>query len=241
MRQRSPSGPSSASALIASSKSRAVVGSMVKVGRSRRSRRPSAPGSRSSTRSTASVAARSTPGGKERRSPRSSISASSTSRATSGRPMTLTTLGWPLTRPPARTSTSCPGRPLRPGSTTNWPPPPPRRGAKNGSQTTKRPRLASTPTTNASPCSGRPPRGCRPCPPPAPPSRPRSPPRRPPRSARRALIAPRPARPAPCRVPRPCWWSWGRPGRRRQASARCRCRCPCRRGCGPTAGSTGRR
>ena len=75
---------SSRSAEIASSKSRAVGGSIVKVGRSRRSRR--APASPCGGSSAALRAARSTAGSKRRRSPRSSISASSTSRALSGRP-----------------------------------------------------------------------------------------------------------------------------------------------------------
>ena len=59
--------------------------------------------------SRASSAARSTPGGNERRRPRSSISASITSRATSGEPSTRTTLA----RAPPRsglTSASSPGR-----------------------------------------------------------------------------------------------------------------------------------
>ena len=59
---------------IASSKSWAVAGSIVNVGRSRRSRRARIVGARRARR--ASRAARSTPGGNARRSPRSSISAS---------------------------------------------------------------------------------------------------------------------------------------------------------------------
>ena len=71
------------SAEIASSKSRAVTGSIVNVVRAVRSRRAT---SWSTPRSRACLAARSTAGSKRRRSPRSSMSASSTSAATSGRP-----------------------------------------------------------------------------------------------------------------------------------------------------------
>ena len=73
----------SSCAEIASSKSLAVAGSIVNVGRSRRSRRA---GASPPAASRASCAARSTPGGNAARRPRSSISASITSRATSGRP-----------------------------------------------------------------------------------------------------------------------------------------------------------
>ncbi len=76
---------SSTSAEIASSKSRAVGGSIVKVGSARRSSRPSA--SSSGGRSAAARASRSTCGSKRRRSPRSSSIASITSRATSGLPI----------------------------------------------------------------------------------------------------------------------------------------------------------
>ena len=68
---------------IASSKSRALAGSIVNVGSSRRSRRPCR---RRSGASAASRASCSTAGSNDRRRPRSSISASITSRATSGRP-----------------------------------------------------------------------------------------------------------------------------------------------------------
>ena len=85
-RQRSSS---SRAAEIASSKSRALTGSIVNVGSERRSRRPAAtrtdvvgPGARPPRAPRARP-----PDRTERRSPRSTISASITSRATSGRPI----------------------------------------------------------------------------------------------------------------------------------------------------------
>ena len=102
-----------ASQEIASSKSRAVTGSMVKVGSAVRSRRGTSGGR-------ASWAARSTPGGNERRRPRSSMSASMTSRATSGRPSTRAI----LKRPPfglGCSSARRPGRASRERSTVDAP------------------------------------------------------------------------------------------------------------------------
>ena len=92
-----------ARAEIASSKSLAVVGSIVKVARSRRSRRRSS--LRCGTAPAASSASSSTARGNARRRPRSSISASSTSRATSGRPSSRTTRAPRLPEP---TSTRSP-------------------------------------------------------------------------------------------------------------------------------------
>ena len=101
--------PPAASADTASSKSRAVTGSIVNVGRSRRSRRcppgsappdasdaPSAPDSRAS---------RSTAGSKAPCRPRSSIRARITSRAISGRPSRRATVA---RRDPPRRPLPCP-------------------------------------------------------------------------------------------------------------------------------------
>ena len=143
---------------IASSKSRAVTGSMVKVGSAVRSRRGTSGGR-------ASWAARSTPGGNERRRPRSSMSASMTSRATSGRPSRRAI----LKRPPLGLGCSSarrPGRASRERSTVarrpRW---------KNGSPTRKRPRCSSRTTRGGAwvrtgtwrprrPSPGRAPRPC---------------------------------------------------------------------------------
>jgi hypothetical protein len=126
------------SAEIASSKSRAVAGSIVNVGRPVRSRRTT---SRSGPALRACLAARSTAGSKRRRSPRSSMSASSTSAATSGRPRLRSTLACPPARVAGRTSTRSP-RLIRESrsSTIRLP------GAKYGSATRKRPRLSTVAT-----------------------------------------------------------------------------------------------
>ena len=132
---------SSRSAEMASSKSRAVVGSIVNVGSERRSRRRS---SRTVARS-AARASRSTAGSKLRRRPRSIMSASRTSRATSGRPSR-----WETTARPR-------ARPLRLGAgttTTRSPTATPRSrfrasrgpGPKNGSATKNLPRRCTTAT-----------------------------------------------------------------------------------------------
>ena len=126
---------SSSSAEIASSKSRALGGSIVNVGSARRSTRGT-----SATREAASRASRSASGSKRRRRPRSSISASSTSRATSGRPIRRSTFPWPAPRPVGATSTSSPGR-AGPRSTFMRGP-----REKNGVAVRKRPRLSSTAT-----------------------------------------------------------------------------------------------
>ncbi len=111
-----PSG--SASAEIASSKSRAVGGSTVNVVSARKSARPSLSGS-------ALRASRSTSGSKRRRSPRWTISASSTSRATSGRPIRRSIRARPPR--PGTTITRSPTRSPRLGlSTLMWLP-----GSKN--------------------------------------------------------------------------------------------------------------
>ena len=106
---------SSASAEIASSKSRAVTGSIVNVGSSRRSRAPAERVAR--RRASAACAPRARPRGQSApRSPRSSISAPITSRATSGRP-SRRAHAWPgATRRGGR----CPAR-RRPDSTTRSP------------------------------------------------------------------------------------------------------------------------
>ena len=76
-------------------------------------------------RAPASAASSSTRRGNERRSPRSSISPSTTSRATSGRPSVRTTRA---PRLPAPTSTRSPSRAAAcPSSATRWPPRPEQR------------------------------------------------------------------------------------------------------------------
>ena len=134
--------PSSRSALIASSKSRAVGGSIVKVGSARRSRRGT---SVPPARSAASRASRSTTGSKRRRSPRSSISASSTSRAVSGRPIRRSSFPCPARGPDGAISTMSPVAACWPARGRSRLIRRPR--AKNGSATRKRPRRSSTATT----------------------------------------------------------------------------------------------
>ena len=135
---------SSSSAEIASSKSRAVGGSIVKVG-SVAQVEPA--GERRRPRARPPRAPRAPPAGRSgARSPRSSISASSTSRATSGRPIRRRTRPWPAPRPVGATSTRSPGRavPLRGLSTLIRRP-----RAKNGVAVRKRPRFSSTATIGA--------------------------------------------------------------------------------------------
>ncbi len=154
--------PSIASAEIASSKSRALAGSMVNVGSARRSRRSYLAWR---TRSPAARASRSTAGSNARARPRSSISPSITSRATSGRPSTrrirapdprpceprppAPRAGWTSTRSPARALPRA-----EPGEPTTICEEPPRRGepsrgcsyGNSRSAVRKRPRRSSTAT-----------------------------------------------------------------------------------------------
>ena len=132
---------SSRAAEIASSKSRALVGSIVNVGSARRSRRPSScTGAPSAAR-----ASRSTAGSKPRRRPRSIISASSTSRATSGRPSRRATTARPRARPfrlgAGATTTRSPMATLRSRLRASRGPVP-----KNGSATKNFPRRCTTAT-----------------------------------------------------------------------------------------------
>ena len=154
-----PAAPASiGSAEMASSKSRALIGSIVNVGSSRRSRR--SPGARL-TRSPAARASLSSAGSKPRARPRSSSSPSITSRATSGRPSTRTTRT-PAPRPreepctstrsPAETS-SLPPRPERAGPSVRRAAPrlcgcpwSRSRGGNSGSAVRKRPRRSTTAT-----------------------------------------------------------------------------------------------
>ena len=119
------------SAEIASSKSLASSGSMVNVASSRRSARAA------STSTSGSAASASTLRGNERRRPRSSISASITSRATSGLPIFLTTRGRACRCPRARCRP--PSRRGRPASRAC------RCARTADAATRKRPRLRSTP------------------------------------------------------------------------------------------------
>ena len=154
---------SSTSAEIASSKSRAVGGSIVNVGSARRSSRA---GSASRGRSAAARASRSTCGSKRRRSPRSSSIASITSRATSGRPIRRRILPWPAARPgratrargrrrgrePARgRRRSCAGRGRRTAPRSRKRPAPleHRHDGPSGRSRSRRSRCASRPATLA--------------------------------------------------------------------------------------------
>ena len=129
--------PSPCSAEIASSKSLASSGSMVKVARSRRSTRLLS----SPSPAAASADSASTARGKARRRPRSSISPSTTSRATQGLPSRRRTLA---PRLPAPTRTRSPSEAVVPpaprdGVSTATRAP---RGPNSGSATRKRPALA---------------------------------------------------------------------------------------------------
>ena len=134
---------SSRSALIASSKSRAVGGS---IGERRQVAQVAAARAGLACRSAAARASRSTSGSKRRRSPRSSISPSRTSRATSGRPSRRMIFPCPARRPVGATSTRSPTLARPPLSTLIRRP-----RAKNGSAVRKRPRRSSTATTGAAP------------------------------------------------------------------------------------------
>ncbi|CAB4957000.1 unannotated protein [freshwater metagenome] len=157
-----PSPPASAApapasaALIASSKSFAVTGSIVNVGRPRRSRRGGAPAPESQR--AAGPSAPATPSASmptsraiRRGSPRSSSSASSTSRATSGAPISRATR-WLRDRRPPPPGTNSPIRPSpssrAPLSTLTWRPgrPP---SPNSGSATKNLPRRRRIPTTGA--------------------------------------------------------------------------------------------
>ena len=131
--------PSNSSAEIASSKSLAPGGSIVNVVSARRSRR-SGP---ATTSDAATRASRSTSGSKRRRRPRWIISASSTSRATSGRPIRRSIRARPPR--PGTATTRSPRRSSRRGLSTLI-----RCPASNSDETArKRPCLSSTPTTGA--------------------------------------------------------------------------------------------
>ena len=133
---------SSRAAEIASSKSRALVGSIVNVGSARRSRRPLIL-HRGTVGRRGPRAPR--PGSKPRRRPRSIISASSTSRATSGRPSRRATTARPRARPfrlgAGVTTTRSPMATLRSRLRASRGP-----GPKNGSATKNFPRRCTTAT-----------------------------------------------------------------------------------------------
>ena len=150
---------SSTEADIASSKSRALAGSIVNVASERRSRRPAS----SISESAACRASRSTAGSNPRRRPRSTSSASITSRATSGRPSRRATTARPpppprprgrllapeppspwATDPGGRTTTRSPTENRRSRLTTSRGP-----ASKNGSATRNFPRRSSTATRAA--------------------------------------------------------------------------------------------
>ena len=132
---------SSTRAEIASSKSRALTGSTVNVASGRRSRRAAS----SNERSTTTWASCSTAPSNVRFRPRSIISPSITSRATSGRPNRRVIVARRELRPlrpvPARTSTRSPTAKRRSRLTTTRGPDP-----KNGSATRNLPRRSSTAT-----------------------------------------------------------------------------------------------
>ncbi len=130
-RTPSPSG----CAETASSKSRAVAGSTVKVARSRRSRRASSPASAASAEARASASSASS---KPRSRPRSSNSAPTTSRARSGAPSTSITR---VPRACGSTRTSSPPRTRGPPVRLACGP-----RSNSGSTTRNRPRRPITPT-----------------------------------------------------------------------------------------------